>query len=164
MSIILNSEISDNSTTFSLSEDSLLTNQRVLEPSINTNNTNTNTNNTDLNGGTNSPHNGSFKRIFKKSISKKYTLGKLKNKNCVAILLKDRNTRKKILSAQKDLKQHSINDIKTYLRNHNLVKIGSAAPNNVIRKLYESAMLSGEITNKNSDNLIHNFIKEDKEL
>ena len=69
-----------------------------------------------------------------------------------------------IINAQKDLKRKNINDIKSYLREHNLIKIGSNAPNDVLRNLYESAMLSGEITNSNSHILLHNFSKEDKEL
>ena len=62
------------------------------------------------------------------------------------------------------LANKEINDIKTYLREHNLIKIGSSAPNDVLRKLYESAMLAGEITNSNPEILLHNFSKEDKEL
>jgi uncharacterized membrane-anchored protein len=81
-----------------------------------------------------------------------------------ARLGRDRGTRKRILSAQKDLKKKSINDIKLYLKDHNLIKIGSSAPNDVLRKLYESAMLAGEITNSNSETLLHNFTKEEKEL
>lgn len=104
------------------------------------------------------------KRITKKTIKKKYTLGKSKIKKSVAVLIKDRGTRKKILAAHKDLKRKEINDIKTYLREHNLIKIGSSAPNDVLRKLYESAMLAGEITNSNPEILLHNFSKEDKEL
>ena len=72
-------------------------------------------------------------------------------------MIKDRGTRKKILNAQKELKRKSINDVKIYLRDHNLIKIGSNAPNDVIRKLYESAMLAGEITNSNAETLLHNF-------
>jgi len=105
--------------------------------------------------------NRTIKKLLKKTIHKKYTLGKSKIKKTVGILLKDKNTRKNVLNAQKDLRNKSTNDVKTYLREHNLIKIGSNAPNDVIRKIYESAMLAGEITNNNKDTMIHNFIKDD---
>ena len=82
----------------------------------------------------------------------------------VSVLIKDRGTRKRVLTAQKDLKRKNINDLKMYLREHNLIKTGSNAPNDVLRKLYESAMLSGEITNNNTETLLHNLSKEDKQL
>jgi hypothetical protein len=103
-----------------------------------------------------------MKRITKKTIKRKYTLGKSKIGKSVAVLVKDRRTRKSILNAQKDLKRKQINDIKTYLREHNLIKVGSNAPNDVLRKLYESAMLAGEITNSNAETLLHNFSKNEK--
>ena len=104
------------------------------------------------------------KHITKKTIKRKYQLGRSATKRTIGVLIKDRGTRKRILTAQKELKRRNINDIKLYLREHNLIKTGSNAPNDVLRKLYESAMLSGEITNNNADILLHNLSKESKEL
>jgi hypothetical protein len=96
----------------------------------------------------------------KRTIKSRYTLGKSKKNNTVSILLKNKNTRKNILDAQKELKRKPIHDIKKYLLSHNLIKIGSNAPNDVIRKIYESSMLSGEIVNHNDETLLHNLMKD----
>ena len=104
------------------------------------------------------------KRTTKKTTKRKYTLGRSSIRKSVAVLIKDRGTRKQVLNAQKDLKRKPINDVKIYLREHNLIKVGSNAPNDVMRKMYESAMLAGEIKNSNVETLLHNFSKDDKEL
>lgn len=104
------------------------------------------------------------KKLIKKTIHKKYTLGKSNIKRTVAVLLKNQTTRKKIIDAQKDLKKKPVNDVKTYLRQHNLIKIGSNAPTDIIRKIYESAVLAGEITNDNKDTMLYNFMKDDSNI
>ena len=99
------------------------------------------------------------KKLLKRTIRRKYTLGKSKLKKSVSILLKDRETRKNVLIAHRALKTVPLSDINVYLKKQNLIKIGSAAPADVVRQIYESALLAGEITNVNKDVLLHNFIK-----
>ena len=101
------------------------------------------------------------KQIITKTIKRKYTLGKSANTKMVSVLVKNRETRKQIITAQKELKRKPISDIKVYLRNHNLMKLGSTAPNDIIRKTFESAIMAGEITNSNSETLLHNFSKDE---
>jgi uncharacterized membrane-anchored protein len=100
------------------------------------------------------------KKTTKKIIKKKYTIGKSQIKRQIGILLKDHTTRKNIIDAQKELKRKSIPEIKNYLREHNLIKIGTSAPNDVIRKIYESAMLTGDVINNDVDTMLHNLSKE----
>ena len=49
---------------------------------------------------------------------------------------------------------------KKYLYKHNLIKVGSLAPDNVIKQIYEDAYLSGDIYNSNPETLLHNFIEK----
>ena len=93
-----------------------------------------------------------------KTLKRKITLGK-KN-NIVGVLIKNKKTRKNIKREIKNLEKKSMSNIKKYLRKHNLIKIGSMAPDNVLRNIYESSYLAGDIYNRNPDMLIHNFLKK----
>ena len=98
--------------------------------------------------------------ISTKTKTIKYHLGKKNRK--VSILIKNAATRKKINAEHNKIKRTSVLEMKNYLRKHNLLKAGSEAPNDVIRKLYEQCLLSGNINNTNKDNLLHNYLNDDK--
>lgn len=101
------------------------------------------------------------KKYSKKTIKRKFTLGKSNIYRKVGILVGNKQSRKNVIEAQKALKRTPMTDIKRYLKHHGLIKVGSTATNDVLRKMYESAIMAGEITNINKDTLIHNFINDD---
>ena len=49
-------------------------------------------------------------------------------------------------------------DVKRFLKKHGLIKAGTTCPNDVLREMYQSAILTGYVSNKNTENLIHNYI------
>lgn len=91
----------------------------------------------------------------------KYKLGKHANGK-VSVLIKNNQTRRRVQTEQAQLKQKSILDIKNYLRSKNLLKVGSEAPNDVLRHIYEQSILAGQIENKSKDTLIHNYFNDEK--
>jgi len=101
------------------------------------------------------------KQYLKRTIRRKFTLGKSDKLRKVAVLLKDKQTRKNVIDVQHELKKTSMTDVRKYLRQHGIIKIGSTAPNEMLRKTFETAMLAGEITNVNKDTLLHNFMNAD---
>jgi hypothetical protein len=101
------------------------------------------------------------KQYLKRTVRRKFTLGKSDKLRRVAVLLKDKQTRKNVIDVQHELKKTNMTDVRKYLRQHGIIKIGSVAPNEILRNTFEFAMLAGEITNTNKDTLLHNFLNED---
>jgi hypothetical protein len=102
------------------------------------------------------------KKYLKKTIKRKFTLGKSDKLRRVSILIKDRQTRKNIINTQKELKKTNITDVKKYLRQHGIIKVGSTCPADILRKTFESAILTGDVTNTNKEILLHNFLSNEK--
>jgi len=107
--------------------------------------------------------NGKIKKYLKKTVRRKFTLGKSDKLKRVSVLIKDRQTRKNIVNTQKELKKTSITDVKKYLRQHGMIKVGSTCPSDILRQTFESAVLTGEVTNTNKETLLHNFLAGEKD-
>jgi hypothetical protein len=102
------------------------------------------------------------KQYLKKIVKRTYTLGKSDKLRRVSILTNNRQTRKNIIDTQKELKKTTVTDVKKYLRQHGMIKVGSTCPVDILRKTFETAILTGEVTNTNKDTLLHNYLLADK--
>jgi hypothetical protein len=101
-----------------------------------------------------------IRRRLRKTITKKFKLGK--QGDIVGVLIKNNDTRKNIQREHGLLKNKKLSDVKKYLVEKNLIKIGSMAPPNIVRKIYEDAMLTGEIENIGKGVILHNFLEDKK--
>jgi hypothetical protein len=102
-----------------------------------------------------------IKNIKRRKIYKRtYRVGKSKNK--IGCLISNKTIRQKIQQSVYDLKHTNIKDVRKFLLKRGFIKVGTTAPNDVLRKMYESvAMVCGEVQNHNPDNLLYNFINDD---
>lgn len=96
---------------------------------------------------------------IRKTLKKKYRIGK--HDNVVGVLLKNKESQRHIQKQHLTLKQKPIGDIKKHLYEKNLLKIGSNAPPDVLRRLYEDSILTGDVKNTNNGVLVHNFFSNE---
>jgi hypothetical protein len=101
----------------------------------------------------------SQKRILRRT----FRVGKSDKHRKVSVLVSNRTLRHQVSNKNQLLKQTPIIEVKRYLVKHGLIKIGSTAPPDVLRKMYESSsLMCGEIKNHNSEFLMYNFLNGEK--
>jgi len=95
--------------------------------------------------------------IQEREVKKTFKLGKnLKNKT-ISILIKSNKTRKNIDQLKRELKNTKLNTIKNFLKTKNLIKFGTSSPSGLLKEIYESSKLCGDVYNNNAKTLIHNY-------
>ena len=99
-----------------------------------------------------------IKNRIKTTTTKKYKLGRTPGSNVVGVLIKNNETRSRVTNDLGELKRESIVEVRKYLHDHGLLKVGSDAPPDVLRNMYETAKLTGEVNNVNKQVLLHNFV------
>ena len=97
----------------------------------------------------------------KKTIRRTYKIGRSKIMPKVSVLVSNKTIRNNISTKTHLIKQAPIHEIRKYLIKHGFIRVGAITPNDVLRKMYETAMLMcGEIQNHNPDNLLYNFLHD----
>jgi hypothetical protein len=99
----------------------------------------------------------------KRTVRRTFKVGKSKTKPHISVLVSNKTIRNQITTKTHLLKQTPIDEVRRYLTKKGFIRVGSDAPNDVLRKMYESAVLiCGEIQNHNPDNLLYNFLNDVK--
>ena len=95
----------------------------------------------------------------RKVLRRTFKIGKCNKTRNISVLLSNKTIRRQINNKKSDLKRTPISEVRNYLIRRGMMKSGSTAPVEVLRRMYEDAALTaGEIYNHNSDILVHNFL------
>ena len=94
----------------------------------------------------------------KRIVRRTYKVGKSKIKPQIGVLISNRTIRSRVTTECQLLKQTPIEDVRRYLVKKGFIKVGSSCPNDVLRKMHETAkLMCGEVENHNPDNLLYNY-------
>jgi hypothetical protein len=99
----------------------------------------------------------------RKLLKRTYKVGKSNAESKISVLVSNKTIRHNASNKSITLKKTPIIDVKRYLVKQGLLKVGSSAPPDVLRKMYESAsMICGDITNHNPETLMYNYMNSTK--
>ena len=99
----------------------------------------------------------------KKIVRRTFKIGKSKVHPKVAVLVSNKTLRNNISTKQQLLKQTPMIDVKKFLMKRGFIRVGSIAPNDILRKMYEDVtMICGDVQNHNPDNLLYNFLNSNE--
>ena len=101
-----------------------------------------------------------IKQTKQRIVTKKYKLGKYTNKTgpVIGVLIKNVQTQRNVERKRNEMKHIPLDTIISRLHKKRLLKVGSSAPPDVLREMYESSMLAGDIENEGNDIALHNFL------
>lgn len=72
----------------------------------------------------------------------------------VNVLIENNKTRKRVMNEINNLDKISIAKMKDYLRGRSLIKKGSDAPDFIIKQMYKSAIMTGNVENTNKSHIV----------
>ena len=101
--------------------------------------------------------------IQRKTLKRTYKIGKSDSNRKISVLVSNKTLRNQASNKSITLKKTPMNDVRKFLVKRGLVKVGTTAPPDVLRKMFESAsMVCGDVTNHNPETLMYNFLNPEK--
>ena len=95
----------------------------------------------------------------KRTLRRTFHVGKSKHYPRVGVLVSNKTLRKQITTQSQLLKQTPMDEVKKTLIKKGFIKVGSTAPTDVLRKMYETvSLVCGDIQNHNPENLLYNYL------
>lgn len=83
---------------------------------------------------------------IKKTIRRKYMVGKKKNEETIDIYIKNKKVQQDIENTQKKWQDNSITDVKHYLKKNKIIEqSGNQVPSELLRDIYSSVQLAGDV-------------------
>lgn len=104
------------------------------------------------------PEKPKHNKTYKKNI---HHLGKTKH-NKIGVLIKNNKSRKLIDEQIQKFNNTPIYEIRKYLKDRNIIKSGSTAPDFILKKIFLDLLCTGDIYNKNGQWLLHNYLNEEE--
>lgn len=98
---------------------------------------------------------------LKIEVEKKFNLGRNRTQKNVGVFIKGTKLRREINNEKVDIQKSNIKTVKNYLKTQNLIKYGSRAPIELLREIYSSSKLCGDVFNVNGQSLVHNYLNDD---
>ena len=98
-------------------------------------------------------------KIRRKIYKRTFRVGKSPHDKKIGCLISNKTLRQKIQQVCYDIKKTDMKEVRKYLLKHGLIKVGTNAPNDVLRKMYECVnTVCGQVENHNADTLLYNFM------
>ena len=91
-----------------------------------------------------------------------YRVGMSKVKPQVAVLLSNKTRRQSVSDRLTQLKKEPMRKVKQELIRNGFIKLGSTAPDNVLRTMHEAIHMIGDVKNYSPDIVIHNLMHRDE--
>jgi len=105
-------------------------------------------------------------KVKNKKVIKRFKLGKNSKTRKVAVLIKNKNTRRLVNKDCNYLKKKQLKQVKSVLVNNALIKVGTQAPEKLLRDMYLNRHLAGDVKNSGGKNaeeiLMHNWSSESR--